>query len=66
MIDVGSRWYWNGRHWTVVDRATRHTRDGVAAPMVLLVPDETPGKPRKAKPVDWIEESRIEPKLVAA
>jgi hypothetical protein len=66
MIDVGTRWYWNGRHWTVVDRATRTTRDYRRATMILLVPDETPGKPRKPKPVDWIEEARIESKLVAA
>lgn len=51
MLDVGTRWYWNGRHYTVLERRGSG---------VLIVPDETPGKPRKAKAVDWVHEDRLD------
>ena len=56
MIEVGSRWYFGGRHYTVVERKVQRNRDGALVPQVLIVPD---GR-KKAKPLDWVDEWRIE------
>lgn len=57
MFEVGTRWFYNGRHYTVLDRKERATVLGHGM-SILLVPDESPGKPSKPKPIHWLNEER--------
>lgn len=57
MIDVGSRVYWHGRHFTVEDRREGRNWSGETSTRVLLVPD---GAKKRNSIVHWIDEWRVE------
>lgn len=50
-LEIGTRWFWGGQHYTVLD---------ITPARVLLVPDITPGRPRKQKWCDWIARELLE------